>query len=210
MKPSVVFVVDDDEAFRNSLSWLLGSNGIAVICHESGEFFLKALGEADHSVPMCVLLDINMQGLTGVEIQSKLTQKYPHIPVAFITGFGEISTVIMVFQQGAVDFIQKPFDEKIICTLVNKMLLQAKSNLEELLQLNDIVEKFNKLTAREVQVFNCILDEMLNREIAQLLDISIKTVEARRASVMEKFGVRRLAGLFHAAHLLSEAKRQGF
>jgi FixJ family two-component response regulator len=151
-----------------------------------------------------------MQGLTGVEIQSKLIQKYPHIPVAFITGFGEISTVIKVFQQGAVDFIQKPFDEKIICTLVNKMLLQAKSNLQELLQLNGIVEKFNKLTSREVQVFNCILDEMLNREIAQLLDISIKTVEARRASVMEKFGVRRPAGLFHAAHLLSEAKKQGF
>ena len=127
MKPSVVFVVDDDEAFRNSLSWLLGSNGIAVICHESGECFLKALSEADHSVPMCVLLDINMPGLTGVEIQSKLIQKYPHIPVAFITGFGEISTVIKVFQQGAVDFIQKPFDEKIICTLVNKMFLQAKT-----------------------------------------------------------------------------------
>ena len=165
MKPSVVFVVDDDEAFRNSLSWLLGSNGIAVICHESGECFLKALSEADHSVPMCVLLDINMPGLTGVEIQSKLIQKYPHIPVAFITGFGEISTVIKVFQQGAVDFIQKPFDEKIICTLVNKMFLQAKSNLEELLQLNDIVEKFNNLTVE--QVFTIINEKLKSQKLSE-------------------------------------------
>ena len=149
-----------------------------------------------------------MPGLSGIETQSKLIQKYRHIPVAFITGFGEISTVVKAFQQGAVDFIQKPFDEKILFTLVKKMLLQAEFNAKEISQLSDITEKFKKLTAREKQVLDCIVSRMTNKEMALHLGISIKTVEAHRAGVMEKLAIRRPAGVLHAAQLLAEAKRQ--
>ena len=208
MSIGVVYIVDDDEAIRTSLAWLLESDGFAVSCHESGERFLKALEGADHSIPTCVLLDINMPGLSGIETQSKLIQKYRHIPVAFISGFGEISTVVKAFQQGAVDFIQKPFDDKILSALIHKMLSQAKSNATEVHQLSDITEKFKKLTAREKQVFDCIVSGMTNKEMALHLGISIKTVEAHRAGVMEKLAIRRPAGVLHAAQLLAEAKRQ--
>lgn len=210
MKIGVVYIVDDDEAVCTSLAWLLESNGFAVSCHESGERFLKALEGADHSMPTCVLLDINMPGLSGIETQSKLIQKYRHIPVAFITGFGEIAIVVKAFQQGAIDFIQKPFDEKILSTLVHKMLSQAKSNAKEAHQLSDISEKFKKLTAREKQVFDCIVSGMTNKVMALHLGISIKTVEAHRASVMEKLAVSRPAGVLQAAQLLGEAKRQRY
>jgi FixJ family two-component response regulator len=210
MRIGVVYIVDDDEAVRSSLAWLLENNGFIVSAHENGERFLKALQGADHSVPICILLDLNLPGLSGLEIQKKLAQKYRHIPVAFITGFGEIATVVKAFQQGAVDFIEKPFDEKVLCTSVHKMLLQAKSNAKEAHQLNDITERFKKLTAREKQVFNCIVDGLINREIAKFLGISIKTVEAHRASVMEKLKVTRPTGILHAAHLLKEAKKQRY
>lgn len=208
MSIGVVYVVDDDEAIRISLAWLLEGDGFAVSCHESGERFLKALEGADHSIPTCVLLDINMPGLSGIETQSKLIHKYRHIPVAFISGFGEISTVVKAFQQGAVDFIQKPFDEKILFTLVNKMLLQAQSIAKEINQLSDITKKFKKLTARERQVFDCIVSGMTNKLTALHLGISIKTVEAHRAGVTEKLAIKRPAGVLHAAQLLAEAKRQ--
>ena len=208
MSIGVVYIVDDDEAIRTSLAWLLESDGFAVSRHESGEHFLKALEGANHSIPTCVLLDVNMPGLSGIETQSKLIQKYRHIPVAFISGFGEISTVVQAFQQGAVDFIQKPFDDKILSALIHKMLLQAESNAKDAHQLNDITEKFKKLTAREKQVFDCIVSGMTNKEMALHLSISIKTVEAHRAGVMEKLAIKRPAGVLHAAQLLTEAKRQ--
>ena len=208
MSIGVVYIVDDDEAIRTSLAWLLESDGFAVSRHESGEHFLKALEGANHSIPTCVLLDVNMPGLSGIETQSKLIQKYRHIPVAFISGFGEIPTVVKAFQQGAVDFIQKPFDEKILFTLINKMLLQAESIAKEIHQLEDVTQRFNKLTAREKQVFNCIVTGMTNKEMALDLSISFKTVESHRAGVMKKLAIKRPAGVLHTAQLLAQAKRQ--
>lgn len=110
----VVYLVDDDEAIRNSLSWLLEANGFKVSCHESGERFLKALESRDPTTPICVLLDLNMPGLSGIEVQQKLNLKKQSIPLAFITGFGQVRTAVQAFKQGAVDFIEKPFEEKAV------------------------------------------------------------------------------------------------
>lgn len=210
MRIGVVYIVDDDEALRSSLAWLLEGNGFMVSPHENGERFLKALQGADHSVPICILLDLNMPGLSGLEIQKKLAQKYRHIPLAFITGFGQISTAVKAIQQGAVDFIEKPVDEKRLIELINKMLAQARIGAKESSEFKDIIEKFKKLTPREKEVLDCIVDGKINKAVAQFLGISIKTVEAHRASVMEKLEVRRPAGLLQAAHLFAQAKKHRY
>ena len=131
--------------------------------------------------------------MSGLEVQAKLARKYPAIPVAFITGFGQIATAVKALQQGAVDFIEKPFDEKKLIELVNKMLNQAFAKIKEVDELKAVVDNFKKLTPREKQVLDCIVGGKINKAIAEFLGISIKTVEAHRASVMEKLGVSRPA-----------------
>lgn len=210
MKSDVVYIVDDDDAVRGSLAWLLEGNGFKVSVHENGERFLKALEGADRSTPICVLLDLNLPGMSGLEVQAKLARKYPAIPVAFITGFGQIATAVKALQQGAVDFIEKPFDEKKLIELVNKMLNQAFAKIKEVDELKAVVDNFKKLTPREKQVLDCIVGGKINKAIAEFLGISIKTVEAHRASVMEKLGVSRPAGLIQVAHLFAQSQKHPY
>ena len=210
MKSDVVYLVDDDQAVRGSLAWFLEGNGFKVSAHENGERFLKALEVADLSIPICVLLDLNLPGMSGLEIQAKLAHKYPAIPVAFITGFGQITTAVKAIQQGAMDLIEKPIDHKKLIELINKMLNQAFAKTKEVNQLKTVVDHFKKLTPREKQVLDCIVGGKINKAIAAHLGISIKTVEAHRASVMEKLQVSRPAGLIQAAHLFAQAKKHRY
>lgn len=210
MKSDVVYLVDDDEAVRDSLAWFLEGNGYTVSVHENGERFLKALEVADLFIPICVLLDLNLPGMSGLEIQAKLAHKYPAIPVAFITGFGQIATAVKAIQQGAIDFIEKPIDHKKLIELINKMLNQAFAKSKEVNELKAVVDHFKKLTPREKQVLDCIVSGKINKAIAAHLGISIKTVEAHRASVMEKLKVSRPAGLMQAAHLFAQAKKHQY
>ncbi len=210
MKSDVVYLVDDDQAVRGSLAWFLEGNGFKVSAHENGERFLKALEVADRSIPICVLLDLNLPGMSGLEVQAKLAHKYPAIPVAFITGFGQIATAVKAIQQGAIDFIEKPIDHKKLIDLVNRMFDQALTKVKEVNQLKAVVDHFKKLTPREKEVLDCIVGGKINKAIAAHLGISIKTVEAHRASVMEKLKVSRPAGLMQAAHLFAQAKKHQY
>jgi len=210
MKSDVVYLVDDGQAVRDSLAWFLEGNGYTVSVHENGERFLKALEVADLFIPICVLLDLNLPGMSGLEIQAKLAHKYPAIPVAFITGFGQIATAVKAIQQGAIDFIEKPIDHKKLIELINKMLNQAFAKSKKVNELKAVVDHFKKLTPREKQVLDCIVSGKINKAIAAHLGISIKTVEAHRASVMEKLKVSRPAGLMQAAHLFAQAKKHQY
>ncbi len=210
MKSDVVYLVDDDQAVRGSLAWFLEGNGFKVSAHENGERFLKALEVADRSIPICVLLDLNLPGMSGLEVQAKLAHKYPAIPVAFITGFGQIATAVKAIQQGAIDFIEKPIDHKKLIDLINRMFDQALTKVKEVNQLKAVVDHFKKLTPREKEVLDCIVGGKINKAIAAHLGISIKTVEAHRASVMEKLKVSRPAGLMQAAHLFAQAKKHQY
>ena len=210
MKSDVVYLVDDDQTARDSLAWFLEGNGFKVSAHENGERFLKALEVADRSTPICVLLDLNLPGMSGLEVQAKLAHKYPAIPVAFITGFGQIATAVKALQQGAVDFIEKPIDHKKLIDLVNRMLDDALTQTKEVNELKAVLERFKKLTPREKEVLDCIVGGKINKAIAAHLGISIKTVEAHRASVMEKLQVSRPAGLIQAAHLFAQAKKHRY
>ena len=191
----VVYIVDDDEAIRSSLSWLLEANGFKVSCHESGERFLKALESRDPCTPICALLDLNMPGLSGIEVQQRLNLMKETIPIAFLTGYGQVRTAVEALKQGAVDFIEKPCGEEAICDVVRKMLASAKQSQKDHGQFNELHTRFKSLTLREIQVLDLIVAGCINKSVGETLGISIKTVEAHRASVTEKLNVSRPAAL---------------
>lgn len=209
VKDEIVYVVDDDEAIRDSLAFLLNANGFRVSCHENAERFLQALRFSDQDSLSCALLDIHLGGISGIELHNALIKMNLNIPVAFITGHGEITSAVNALKKGAVDFIQKPIKEDLLCNLVSAMLSKAYLDKVQRLELERINEKFRLLSVREAQVLDRIVTGRINKEIGLDLDISVKTVEAHRANIMEKFKVNRPAMLLKIALKYQEAKARG-
>ena len=195
----VVYVVDDNEAARDSLSWLLENSGFKTSCHESAERFLAALNSTDTSTSACALLDIRLPGMSGVELQHQLIQQGHNLPIAFLSGHGEIKLAVAAMKDGAQDFIQKPFKEDVICKLVDKMLNKAHLNQQQNSEIKRAQSKFRTLSKREKEVLECIVAGCTNKQVAKNLNISLKTVEAHRANVMEKLGVNRATTLLKLA-----------
>lgn len=212
-KPSiqsgVVYVIDDDEAIRDSLSLLLNANGFRVSPHESAERFLKSLSSSDPQFSSCALVDIHLGGMSGIELQETLLNMGLNIPIAFITGHGDISIAVNAFKKGAFDFIQKPIKEEVLCDLISQMLSKAYLLKEQSTTIQQINERFKLLTPRELDVLDRIVAGRINKEVGADLGISIKTVEAHRANVMEKLKVNRAANLVQVALKYQEAKTQG-
>lgn len=207
-KDGVVYVVDDDEAMRDSLTWLLQANGYKTSCHESGERFLQALAATDNSTIACALLDIRMPNMTGIELHEKLLAAGYDFPVSFITGHGEISLAVHALKLGAIDFIQKPFKEEVLFELVETMLLKAIKDKKDSIDLAELKLKFDTLTPREIHVLDRISVGMTNKEVSTDLDISVKTVEAHRANIMDKLKVNRPAKLLQIVIKYQDALKQ--
>ena len=208
-RTGVVYVIDDDEAVRDSLALLLKANGLKVSPHESAERFLTSLESTDLQAPSCALIDIHLGGISGIELQEKLLGLNINIPIAFITGHGEITTAVNALKKGAFDFIQKPVDEEKLCGLINEMLSKAYLSKEQSSELKEIKERFRLLTQREVDVLDRIVAGRINKEVGLDLGISIKTVEAHRANLMEKLKVNRAAKLLQLTLRYREAKAKG-
>ena len=200
----VVYVVDDDEAVRDSLTWLLESNGYTVRCHASAERFLQSLQNTDKSTISCVILDVRMPGMSGLELQERLIAENLPMPVSFITGHGDVSMAVSTMKRGAVDFIEKPFKENELCNLVERMLMKARADYSLASNRKVTQGLLGKLTGRERQVLERIVSGRLNKQIADDLSIYIKTVEAHRANIMEKLNVSTVADLLRLA--LSESQ----
>ena len=188
----IVHVVDDDEALRDSLAWMLEANGHAVVAHESGEAFLAA---CTPGMTGCVLLDVRMPGMSGLEVFEELGRRRCGLPVVFITGHGDVPMAVSALKKGAVDFIEKPFSEADMLRLIEQCLTLERGNRDKRLQEADTVRRLEHLTQREREVLGLIIVGKLNKQIADVLGISIKTVEVHRARVMEKMGVNSLAEL---------------
>ncbi|OYY06185.1 MAG: DNA-binding response regulator, partial [Polynucleobacter sp. 35-46-11] len=141
-------------AIRDSLSLLLNANGFRVSPHESAERFLQSLDASDHQSLGCALVDIQLGGMSGIELQETLLNMGLNIPIAFITGHGEITTAVNALKKGAFDFIQKPVDEEKLCGLINEMLSKAYLSKEQSSELKEIKERFRLLTQREVDVLD--------------------------------------------------------
>ena len=195
-KKGTVYVVDDDEAVRDSLQWLLEGKDYRVRCFESAESFLSRY---DAREVACLIVDIRMGGMTGLELQSRLIEVGSPLPIVFITGHGDVPMAVDSMKKGAMDFIQKPFKEDQLVTLVERMLDQAKDSFAEFQSAASRDALMARLTLREAQVLERIVAGRLNKQIADDLGISIKTVEAHRANIREKLNANTVADLLKIA-----------
>ncbi|GAB4204820.1 MAG: response regulator transcription factor [Tibeticola sp.] len=195
-KKGTVYVVDDDEAVRDSLQWLLEGKDYRVHSFESAESFLARYDPREIA---CLLVDIRMGGMTGLELQDKLIERHSPLPIGFITGHGDVPMAVNTMKKGAMDFVQKPFKEEELLHLVDRMLEQARSTFAEQQKSASREALLSRLTGRESQVLERIVAGRLNKQIADDLGISIKTVEAHRANIMEKLNANTVADLLKIA-----------
>jgi FixJ family two-component response regulator len=195
-KKGTVYVVDDDEAVRDSLQWLLEGKDYRVRCFDSAESFLSRY---DSREVACLIVDIRMAGMTGLELQARLIETRSPLPIVFITGHGDVPMAVDTMKKGAMDFIQKPFKEEQLVGLVERMLEHAKTTFSEHQLSASRDALLSKLTLRESQVLERIVAGRLNKQIADDLGISIKTVEAHRANIMEKLNANTVADLLKIA-----------
>ena len=195
-KKGTVYVVDDDEAVRDSLQWLLEGKGYRVRCFDSAESFL---GRYDAREVACLIVDIRMDGMTGLELQNRLIEARSPLPIVFITGHGDVPMAVDTMKKGAMDFIQKPFKEDQLLGLVERMLEHANDSFSDYQLAVNRDALLSKLTLRESQVLERIVAGRLNKQIADDLGISIKTVEAHRANIMEKLSANTVADLLKIA-----------
>src|SRR5665213_1793111 len=188
----LVYVVDDDEAVRDSLKWLLEANRYQVACFGDAEDFLAAF---DPSRVACLILDVRMPGMSGLELQEHLRSVQANLPILFISGHGDVPMAVTTMKMGASDFIEKPFDEMELREAVERMLESARVAGDLHRQQRQRAALLGRLTSRERQVLECIVAGRLNKQIADDLSISIKTVEAHRANIMDKLDASTVADL---------------
>lgn len=187
-----VYVVDDDEAVRDSVRWLLEASNYKVELYESGESFIARY---DPNAIAVLLLDVRMNGMSGLEVQELLRSKNADLPIIFITGHGDVPMAVNALKKGAVDFIEKPFDLQALKQQVEEMLVDAREKRMQNERRNINVALLGRLTPREQQVLERIVAGRLNKQIADDLGISIRTVEAHRASIMVKTNSRTIVDL---------------
>ncbi len=202
-KKGTVYVVDDDEAVRDSLQWLLEGQDYRVRTFESAEAFLSRYEAREVA---CLIADIRMDGMSGMELQERLLECQSPLPIVFITGHGDVPMAVESMKKGALDFIQKPFDEAQLLGLVERMLAKAHETFSVHQQAASREALLAKLTSRETQVLERIVAGRLNKQIADDLGISIKTVEAHRANIMEKLNANTVADLLKVALAPAPAK----
>jgi len=188
----VVYIVDDDDAVRDSLQWLLEASRYRVIGFDSAEAFLTAYDPASIAV---AIVDVRMPGMSGLELQDQLIARKAPIPLIFITGHGDVPMAVSTLKKGAVDFLEKPFDQASLKDLVERMLAEARQRASEVERKRISETLIARLTPREQQVLERIVAGRLNKQIADDLGISIKTVEAHRANIMDKLNANTVADL---------------
>jgi FixJ family two-component response regulator len=193
---SKVYIVDDDDAVRDSLRWLVESVGLKVEVFASANDFLEV---CDSSFSGCLVSDVRMQGMSGLELQEQLNLKDIKLPIIFITGFGDIQMAVHAMQAGAVDFITKPFNDQELLDRIQHAIEKGEQAWEQQVHSNLIKSRFDLLTPREKEVMAKVVKGKLNKIIAADLNVSNKTVEAHRAKVMEKMQAANLAELIRMA-----------
>ena len=187
-----VFVVDDDEGVRDGLSLLLATVGQSCELYESAHEFLDAYNQDKHG---CLVLDIRMPRMTGLDLQEKLIEMDSKLPIIFITGHGDIPMAVEAMRRGAVDFIRKPFREHDLLDRINEALCVDDTVCKQVINRQALSEKLSSLSEREWDVFERVADGQMNKVIAANLGISERTVEVHRGQVMKKLDVKTLAQL---------------
>lgn len=188
----IVYVIDDDDGMRRALSLLLSTVGYKTLVFASPSDFLAHFGPDTHG---CLVLDIRMPGMSGLELQQHLNRTGSMLPVIFITGHGDVPMAVQAMKEGAFEFIQKPFRDQDLLDRINHALQQDAESRNNLARRADVIRRLETLTSRERQVMDMVVDGSANKVIAIDLNLSERTVEIHRAKVMEKMGARSVAHL---------------
>jgi len=192
----IAYVVDDDESIRTLWRWLMESNGIAVRTFATAAEFIASYRNGDAG---CLVLDLKLPGMSGLELQEYLNRKDIEIPIVFVTGHGDVPAAVSAIKGGAIDFIQKPFSHREVLSIIEKAFQRDAEIRERRTRRSRIAGRLATLTEREQEVLQRVIEGKPNKIIAADLDISMKTVEFHRAKVMEKMGVTSVAELVQFA-----------
>jgi len=187
-----VHIVDDDPGVRDSLAWLLKAASYRVCTYDSAEQFLR---RADPAPIACLIADVRMPGLTGLELQQRLAARGSDLPIVFLTGHGDVPMAVAAMKNGAADFVEKPFDAARLAAIIDRVLAGVRRQRAARRTTPLAPALRERLTAREQQVLEAVCAGRLNKQVAADLGISIKTVEAHRANLMGKLKARTVAEL---------------
>jgi len=192
---TTVYVVDDDESVRTALTRSLEKRGYKVKCYDCGSGFLEAYQSGQAG---CLVLDVRMPGMSGLDLQDQLIDKHPSLPIIFVTGHGDIPMSVRAMKNGAFEFLEKPYSVDSLQQHIEQAIEKSAALVQEEEHTNEINERFAKLTARELDVMRLLVAGIANnsnKEIARELDISHRTVDDHRARIMSKMQARSLAEL---------------
>ncbi|MCU0833349.1 MAG: response regulator transcription factor [Chromatiaceae bacterium] len=196
----IVFIVDDDQGVRAAIELLMESVGLAAESFASAQDYLDRF---DASRPGCLVLDVRMKGMSGLDLQERLVEEPLHPPIIVITGHGDVPMAVRAVKNGAVDFIEKPFNDQALLDAVHRALEEDATQRGQASRLADLRERLQRLTPREREVLDQVVAGKRNKVIAADLTISQSTVEAHRARVMEKMEARSLSDLMRMMLLLN-------
>jgi FixJ family two-component response regulator len=188
----VVYIVDDDEAVRTSLAWLLNSVNIQTECFDGPQAFLQS---CDINKPSCLILDVRMPEISGFQLQEKLNELGAAIPVIFVSGHGDIPMSVRALQNGAIDFFEKPYNSQMLLERIQRTLKHVMDHQHERIRRQQLHLKLKSLTSREREIMEKVILGTSSKVIARELNISIKTVDVHRASIKEKLGCPSTASL---------------
>jgi len=194
-KPTVV-VVDDDISVRESLELLIQNEGWQPALFESAREFLAQLPNV---IPSCLILDVNLPDLSGLDIQQRITDEKSSTPIIFITGYGDIPTSVRAMKAGATEFLTKPLDDVIMIRAIREAVLRSQANIEREGAQRQLQERFALLTRREREVMNLVVKGLMNKQVGFELDISEITVKAHRGRAMEKMHATTFVDLVNMA-----------
>jgi len=199
---TTVYVVDDDQAVRDSLCWLVESVGLHVKTYTSGQAFLL---ECQETPPVgCLIVDVRLPGISGLELQDRLRSLGIYLPTIVITGHGDVPVAVRALKAGAIDFIEKPFSDQTLLDRVREALDQDASYRALQAESDTILGNYERLTTREREVMDLVVAGRLNKQIASDLGLSHKTIEVHRAHVMDKMQAESLAALVRMAVILEQ------
>lgn len=199
----IIYIVDDDQAIAESLAWMIESVGFKTKTFFSAKKFLATYHPEQSG---CLILDVRMPEMSGPELQDELNKNNRDIPIIFISGYGDIALAVRVMKAGAIDFLTKPFNDQVLLESINKAIRIDRIKRKKNIQNKEMTERVATLSAREYEIMGKIVSGKLNKVIAADLNISLKTVEAHRASIMKKMQIKSLPELITVAinHRLCE------
>lgn len=191
---ATIFIIDDDPRMGKSLSWLVESVDLRAEVYDSAQSFLDAF---DSDRPGCVICDVRMPGMSGIELQERLRAMGSRIPMIMITGYGDIASAVRAMKAGAVDFLEKPVSDQVLLDFVQRAVVQDTASRADNRERMRVEQRFDRLTRREREVMELVVEGLSSKEIAARLGVSFKTVESHRAKVMRKMQAKSVPHLIH-------------